>query len=313
MTKVAGPPTGNQMILTWADVDELASMARERIGALVGFPATMYPVPTGGIYAAQAILAQRKHRNELQITDSPKTAQIIVDDLIDSGKTREDHRRHSLPFLALLDKLSQSKYAGKWITFPWEHARGETGAEDAVVRLLQFIGENPKRPGLLETPARVIKSYGELFAGYSQDPKALVKVFEEVGHGSDEMIVLKGAEFYSMCEHHMLPFFGRAHIAYIPRDGKVMGLSKLARVLDVYARRLQVQERLTHQVADFLYQGLSEAEPFSLGSACMVEATHLCVCGRGVGKQGSTMVTSALRGVFFDPAPRAEFFNLIGG
>lgn len=186
------------------------------------------------------------------------------------------------------------------------HAESKPMNKLRVVRDLLFhIGENPDREGLLETPARVAKSWDELFAGYKQDPAEVMKTFED--GACDEMVLLKDIEFYSMCEHHMLPFFGKAHVAYIPH-GKVIGISKLARVLEIYSRRLQIQERLCQQVTQALAQHLQPK-----GAACVIEAQHFCMVCRGVNKQNSTMVTSSLWGAFRDPEPRAELFSLIKG
>lgn len=171
--------------------------------------------------------------------------------------------------------------------------------------ILTELGEDTSRPGLEETPQRAAKAWKDWTSGYSQNPHALLKVFDEDSR-VDEMVVMRNVEFYSHCEHHLAPFFGTMHIAYIPAPGRVVGLSKLARVADVYAKRLQVQERLTNQIADCLMEGL---EP--LGVGVVVEAKHFCVCSRGVGKQHSTTVTSALRGVFREkPEVRAEFLAL---
>jgi GTP cyclohydrolase IA len=179
-------------------------------------------------------------------------------------------------------------------------------AEDAVRTLLRFAGEDPSREGLLDTPKRVIKSYGELFAGYATDPKEILSTtFEEVG-GYDEMIVLRDIEFTSHCEHHMLPFTGCAHIAYIPTD-KVVGLSKLARLVDVYAKRLQIQEKMTAEIAQSLNDVLKPK-----GVAVVINATHMCMTMRGVRKPGSLMQTSHLTGLFkSDPRTRQEFFSLL--
>lgn len=173
-----------------------------------------------------------------------------------------------------------------------------------VQNMLSVIGEDYQREGLLETPERVVRSWSEIFSGYHQDPQDVMKSFED---GScKELVVVKDIEFYSTCEHHMIPFFGRAHVGYVPA-GKIIGLSKVARVVDVFARRLQVQERLTGQVADALMQGLG-----ANGVAVVMEAQHLCMMARGVGKQNSTTVTSALRGIFeSDQALRSEFMGLI--
>ena len=179
-------------------------------------------------------------------------------------------------------------------------------AEEAVKLLLRFAGEDPLREGLLDTPKRVIKSYGELYAGYALEPKdVLSTTFEEVG-GYDEMIVLRDIEFTSHCEHHMLPFTGRAHIAYIPTS-KVVGLSKLARLVDLYARRLQIQEKMTAEIAKSLTEVLNPK-----GVAVVIDATHMCMTMRGVRKPGSIMQTSHLTGLFkSDPRTRQEFFSLL--
>jgi GTP cyclohydrolase IA len=176
--------------------------------------------------------------------------------------------------------------------------------EDAVRRLLLYVGEDTDREGLQETPHRVVSSYSELFAGYHTDPHDILKVFED--DSSDEMVVLRDIEFYSMCEHHILPFFGKAHVAYIP-DGRVVGISKLARAVDLYARRLQIQERLCQQVTSLLDEVLKPK-----GSACLLEAQHLCMLSRGVGKQNSVMISSSLTGAFqTEEATRNEFLSLV--
>lgn len=177
--------------------------------------------------------------------------------------------------------------------------------ERAVREILLAIGEDPQREGLAQTPQRVARSYAELMAGLREDPRLHLKtVFHE---RYDEIVLLRDIEFYSLCEHHLLPFMGRAHVAYLP-DGKVAGLSKLARLVEGYARRPQVQERLTTQIADALMEELS-----AVGAACVIEAVHTCMTIRGVRKPGSVMVTSALRGIFKDsPSSRAEVLALIG-
>ncbi|HTL27958.1 MAG TPA: GTP cyclohydrolase I FolE [Tepidisphaeraceae bacterium] len=176
--------------------------------------------------------------------------------------------------------------------------------EKAVREILLAVGENPDREGLLKTPNRVARAYGELMAGLSQDPRAHLRtVFHE---RYDEVVMLRDIEFHSLCEHHLLPFTGRAHVAYLP-DGKVVGLSKLARLVEGYARRPQVQERLTTQIADALMEELNP-----IGVACVVEATHTCMTIRGAKKPGSIMVTSALRGIFKEnPSSRSEILTLM--
>jgi len=180
-------------------------------------------------------------------------------------------------------------------------------AKDAVTTLLRFIGEDPTREGLLDTPRRVAASLLEMNSGYQESEDAamerIMTVFED--GACNEMVLLRSIEFISLCEHHMLPFSGRAHIAYLP-DGKIIGISKLARILDYYSRRLQVQERLCQQVSDALNKHLQPK-----GAACVIEAHHSCMSCRGVGKRDSVMVTSSLYGSFLEPAVRSEFFDLI--
>ncbi len=177
--------------------------------------------------------------------------------------------------------------------------------EAATLNILKAFGENPEREGLKNTPKRVARMYPELLAGYRVDPKRLVN--DAIFHVSyDEMVIVRDIEFYSLCEHHLLPFIGRAHVAYIP-DGKVIGLSKIPRIVDMYARRLQVQERMTRQVADFLDELL---QPH--GVAVVIEALHLCAMMRGVHKHDARMTTSAMHGGFRkNSATRQEFLDNI--
>ncbi len=178
--------------------------------------------------------------------------------------------------------------------------------EEAVASIIEAIGEDPQREGLRETPRRVAQMYQELFAGLEQDPSEVLDVtFEE---GYRELVILRDIPFYSICEHHFLPFFGHAHIGYVP-DGRVVGASKLARVLDILSHRPQLQERLTEQTADVIYNELQ-----SLGVAVVIEAEHLCLSLRGVQKPGTKVVTSATRGSLnTESTNRAEFLALLQG
>ncbi len=180
-------------------------------------------------------------------------------------------------------------------------------AERAVREILLAVGEDPDREGLKETPARVARSYGEIFAGMRQQPEDVLTTTFEIGH--EELILVRDIEVYSTCEHHLVPFHGVAHVGYIPgRDGRVTGLSKLARLVDVYARRLQVQERLTSQIADALVEHLKP-----IGVMVVIECEHLCMSMRGVRRPGSRTITSAVRGQLRDPATRAEAMGLVLG
>ncbi|PZR51626.1 GTP cyclohydrolase I FolE [Xylanimonas oleitrophica] len=186
---------------------------------------------------------------------------------------------------------------------PYDAAR----AEAAVRELLLAVGEDPEREGLRDTPARVARAYQEIFAGLRQEPEDVLTTTFDLGH--EEMVLVKDIEVYSTCEHHLVPFHGVAHVGYIPNvDGRITGLSKLARLVEVYARRPQVQERLTSQVADALVRIL---EP--RGVLVVVECEHLCMSMRGVRKPGSRTVTSAVRGQMRDPATRAEAMSLVLG
>jgi GTP cyclohydrolase I len=186
---------------------------------------------------------------------------------------------------------------------PYDAAR----AEAAVRELLLAVGEDPEREGLRDTPARVARAYQEIFAGLRQDPREVLSATFDIGH--EEMVLVKDIEVYSTCEHHLVPFHGVAHVGYIPGPtGRVTGLSKLARLVDVYARRPQVQERMTGEIADALVDVL---EP--RGVLVVVECEHLCMSMRGVRKPGSRTVTSAVRGQMRDPATRAEAMSLVIG
>jgi len=180
-------------------------------------------------------------------------------------------------------------------------------AEAAVRTLIAWAGDNPNREGLLDTPARVTKAYGEFLSGYADDPKTILsKTFKEAG-GYDDIVLVKDIPFSSHCEHHMVPFVGKAHVAYIP-NGRVVGLSKVARVVDVFAKRLQVQEKLTKQISDAIETHLKPQ-----GVAVILQCQHFCMCYRGVKKPGSWTTTSKLHGLFLlDAAARMELLTLIG-
>ncbi|MEI8055912.1 MAG: GTP cyclohydrolase I FolE [Actinomycetes bacterium] len=189
------------------------------------------------------------------------------------------------------------------VTVPFDHAR----AEAAIRELLIAIGENPDRDGLLDTPARVARAYAEMFAGLRQSPVEVLSTTFDLVH--DELVLVKGIELYSTCEHHLVPFHGVAHVGYIPgNDGRITGLSKLARLVDVYAKRPQVQERLTTQIADALVEILNPR-----GAIVVVECEHLCMSMRGIRKPGAKTVTSAVRGQLRDSATRSEAMSLILG
>ena len=291
--------------LTWSDIsircEYVANMIDLHISEVhrVDRPIGIYGIPRGGITPAAMI---QKILPGSYLCEGPKGADIFIDDIIDSGNTRLRYQREygGKPFYALVNPTD--KKPDEWVSFPWERMSNEGGCEDAVTRLIQYIGDDPERDGLKETPARVIRSYGELFSGYKADPSSVLKTFED---SCDEMVTLTGIEFFSTCEHHMLPFIGKAHIAYIP-DGKVVGISKLARCLEIFTRRLQIQERICQQVTSTIMEVLKPK-----GAACVLEAKHLCMTCRGVNKQESVMITSSLEGVFRKQEVREEFMATI--
>ena len=207
-----------------------------------------------------------------------------------------------------VDGLGQDPVTGDPVADLAEGGIDAPRIEAAVREILLAIGEDPDRPGLVDTPARVARAYGEVFAGLSQDARQVLATTFDEGH--DELVLVRDIPMYSTCEHHLVPFHGRAHVGYIPgADGRVTGLSKLARLVEVYARRPQVQERMTRQIADSLFEVLQP-----MGVIVVIEAEHLCMAMRGVRKAGTTTVTSAVRGIFRDNAvTRGEAMSLILG
>jgi|TARA_Y100000296_G_C5153920_1_gene247932 GTP cyclohydrolase I len=278
----------------------------------------IYAVPRGGIALAVALSQELKiplAENPFFYDDKDKANVLVVDDIIDSGKTRVSYREFDFACLhkklhCQIDNISYpptKTYSANpaiddWVQYFWE--AGEEKAEDAVIRTIQAIGDVPNREGLVETPKRVVKSWEELYNGYKQEPKDIFTSFSSDGY--NQLVLLKDIEFFSMCEHHMLPFFGKAHIAYIPNT-KVVGISKLARLLDIHSRKLQIQERIGEEVTKDIMEHLD-----ARGAACIIEAQHLCMRMRGVGKQHSIMTTSSVKGTFLeDGNARAELMGLI--
>jgi GTP cyclohydrolase IA len=291
----------------------------------------IYGIPRGGIavaYALQAALSQIYSEGHYTVVSNVEDANVVVDDLMDSGDTMARYQnklymqsRDDMIFAVLgmksvadtktfsrpalrYEVVSPEVFPDMWIVFPWEvsDAGHDVSAEDSVTRMLQAIGEDPTRQGLLETPKRVVKAWGEWFSGYKQNPVNLFKTFEDGAEGLDEMILLTDIPVFSHCEHHITPFIGTAHVAYIP-NGKIVGLSKLVKVVDMFSRRLQVQERLTRQIADCIEEQLNP-----LGVAVVVQAKHFCMCTRGVKSPNTNTTTIAVRGAFkTNPETRAEY------
>lgn len=277
---------------------------------------TCYPVPRGGIPVAYALGECGRVRGLLvNIVDTPEEADFILDDLIDSGATRDKYSEShpSILFLALISKpyyreLDPDHELCSWLIFPWEDGEHEeSSADDIPTRLLQYVGEDPERGGLVETPKRFLKAWQFWTKGYAEDAASILKTFEDGAEDCNEMVVVKNIPAYSKCEHHLADIFGVAHVAYIP-DGKIVGLSKLNRLVDMYGRRLQVQERWTNQIANALETHLKPK-----GVAVVIEARHMCIESRGIQHQGCETTTSAMRGVMMDDAAtRSEFLRLIG-
>lgn len=233
-------------------------------------------------------------------TNNIEEADVIIDDLIDSGKTEERHKKYNKPFEVLIDK--REEYQNEWIVFPWEQKEEDSAEtiEDNVTRLLQYFGEDVNREGLVDTPKRFVKFFKE----FLNPPEWTCTSFE--GEGYDEMIVQTNIPFHSLCEHHIAPFFGYGTIAYIPNK-RIVGLSKLARTLETYSRRLQNQERITTQVAEFLWKELDPK-----GVAVQLTAKHMCMEMRGVKKHNTWTTTTKLLGFFKDKQDaRNEFLNSI--
>ena len=249
-----------------------------------------YGIPRGG-----AVMAGLTKSAVHEVSE----ADIIIDDLYDSGTTYRKWKKlyPDKEFVFVFDK--RKEYKNTWLEFPWEES-GEIEVQENVTRLLEYFGEDVSREGLQDTPKRFVKFFNEFLS----PPEWNCTTFESEGY--DEMIVQTNIPFHSLCEHHIAPFFGEGHIAYIPNK-RIVGLSKLARTLETYARRLQNQERITQQVADFLEK---ELEP--QGVAVVIKAKHMCMEMRGVKKHGTWTTTSKMTGTFRnDNKARNEFLNLI--
>lgn len=284
----------------WEELTKLAGQLTEQARLLAKDYRidSLYPIPSGGA----SIAAMMAGPLGLPLVDAPSVRTLIVDDICDSGRTLAQWPEHPSAVVFCRPVVPQvptivQEWTEDWIVFPYEH--GDSG-DEVVTRMLERIGEDPKREGLRDTPQRVIRSWSELFAGYTMEPR--LTTFEDT---CDEMVVSQNIRFISFCEHHLLPFYGRAHVAYLP-DGRLVGISKLTRLVEKYARRLQLQERLTQQVAGELMETLKP-----LGVGVVVEATHFCMMARGVRQHESLMTTSAMLGRFRDAAARAEFLGLL--
>lgn len=267
-------------------------------------PQAVYGIPTGGAPVAVMVAAGLG----LPLADAPAADVLVVDDLIDTGRTIRPYADDGHLVDALYRKpwspaelCPDAEVRDAWLRFPWERAEG--APVDAVLRLLQFIGDDPTRDGLIDTPMRVVKALVEMTSGYDVDPISVLGTTFEMAR-YDELVVVRAIPFSSLCEHHMLPFVGHATIGYLPHE-RVVGLSKLARLVLALSRRLQIQERLTTEVADCVMTGLRPR-----GVGVLIEADHSCMAMRGVERRASA-ITSAVRGQLAeDRAMRAEFLAL---
>ena len=266
--------------ITWEQINKRADRIRKK------YPeAKFWGIPRGGQVVA-GILGNA--------VDNINDCDVIVDDLIDSGATKERYIKYDKPIEVLIDK--RNEFTNEWLVFPWENSEGDI--DDNITRVLQYFGEDVEREGLKETPKRYIKFLKE----FLNPPEWNCTTFE--GEGYDEMIIQTGIPFHSLCEHHIAPFFGYGTIAYIPNK-RIVGLSKLARTLETFARQLQNQERITTQVAEFLMEKL---EP--RGVAVQLTAKHMCMEMRGVKKHNTWTTTTKLTGRFKeDNSVRMEFLN----
>lgn len=292
----------NKVVLDHGHIGMLAMELRQKLINFGLSEAKCYPIPRGGVPAAYAV--QSKLTCPFVIVNTPEEADFFLDDIIDSGRTMQAYCDDypGKMFLALIDKTA-GEYHDAWVVFPWEGSV-EAGIEENIVRLLEYVGENPNRGGLLETPHRVAKAWEHWCGGYGMDPKSILKVFEDGAEKHDQMVTVKDIPVYSHCEHHLAPFFGTVTISYIP-NGKIVGLSKLSRLADMFARRLQVQERLTDQIADALMEHLGP-----IGVGVMIKARHMCMESRGTRQQGHHTITTALRGVMkTEHQTRSEFLR----
>ena len=292
--------------LTWAEIARVAQVLAARnpqAKAVWGVPAGGIPVAA---FTGLPLICPESSSVEHVVAACDPATTLIVDDIADTGRTLAPYIEAGF----MVDAICRKTYTPKniaphaftakgWVIFPWEKS---TGPEDAVIRLLQWIGEDPTREGLRDTPKRVTKALREMTAGLRMDPKeALGTVFNE---SSDQMVIVKGIRFSSLCEHHMLPFSGIATVGYIPNN-KVIGLSKIPRLVGIFAKRPQVQERMTNQIAQTLMQ---ELQP--LGTGVVIRAKHSCMGCRGVVQPDAEMITSSMLGCLRDdPSARAELMQ----
>lgn len=276
---------------------------------------SIYPIPRGGYFTAIELSRLLNTPIECDKANIDHTT-LVVDDICDSGKTIKEFNGYDTAVAFVKERsLNKVSFFGgivpenDWLVFPDEH---ETTVEENITRILEYIGEDPTREGLVGTPDRIIRMWGEIFRGYDKEQKPKITTFDNGKDGItyDNMVVDEG-DFYSMCEHHMMPFFGKYWFAYIPNPkGRILGISKIGRVVDYCAARMQIQERLVHDIVDMLAKALGDGNP-PLGMALVMRGEHLCKTMRGVKKKGK-MMSSYLVGAFKEDAQvRNEFMQLV--
>lgn len=276
---------------------------------------SIYPIPRGGYFTAIELSRLLNTPIECDKANIDHTT-LVVDDICDSGKTIKEFDGYDTAVAFVKERsLNKVGFSGgivpenDWLVFPDEH---ETTVEENITRILEYIGEDPTREGLVGTPDRIIRMWGEIFRGYDKGQKPKITTFDNGKDGItyDNMVVDEG-DFYSMCEHHMMPFFGKYWFAYIPNPkGRILGISKIGRVVDYCAARMQIQERLVHDIVNMLAKALGDGNP-PLGMALVMRGEHLCKTMRGVKKKGK-MMSSYLVGAFKEDAQvRNEFMQLV--
>lgn len=292
--------------LSWLDIQTEVERLTQRLTGMSNGITHVYGIPQGGVPVA-LLVAQA---TGLLITDQPAPGRtLIVDDLVDTGTTMRTYREQGYLCEALYrkphspqDLAPDATQVEAWLAFPWERDDGDP--TDGVIRIIQHIGEDPTRDGLIDTPKRVCKAMREMTVGYHMNPAEILSKSFDVHH--DEMIIVTGVDYFSLCEHHMLPFYGKATIGYIPKPGaRIVGLSKLPRLLQCFSKRLQVQERLTNEIAQAILEYL---DPRGVG--VVLSGHHTCMSARGIEKQGQMITSCLLRDMRDDPAMRAEFLSL---
>lgn len=317
--QVKNPNSMSILNVTWSEFEGLCHILATKILPNLSKYDGLYGIPRGGINVAIMLSHDLK---VLPLVDKVTKKTLVVDDIIHTGKTVSKFKKNDIACLHFNSRsIVRPKYyvqqVDKWVHYPYEiktdgAIRVPETIHDNITRILEYINADMTDEGIIDTPKRVVRMFSELYSGYHQDPKdILLPLFKEQ---CDEMVIVKDIEVFSTCKHHMLPFFGKCHIGYIPTNNMVIGASKLPRLVNCFARRLQTQETLANQIADAI---MKYVKP--LGCGVIIECHHMCMMSRGIKSNNSKLVTSALRGIFKkedkkNPASkytRAEFLKLL--